>query len=77
MLLRHIIPEQYKIIRYYGFYRKKHPIHDKMILLIDKAKTKFRKTMLKYRFSILKSFNRDPYYCPKCNTKMEYAFEVA
>ena len=47
-----------------------------MILLIDKTKRHIRKTFLKYEFSILKSFNRDPYYCPKCDTKMDFVFEV-
>ena len=28
MLLRHLIRSNYKIIRYYGFYRKKHKLHD-------------------------------------------------
>lgn len=70
MILRHLIPSQYKIIRYYGFYRKKHKLHDKMILLIDKSKRNFRKLFLKHRLSIFKSFNRDPYNCPKCNTRL-------
>ena len=70
MILRHLITSQYKIIRYYGFYRKKHKLHDKMILLIDKSKRNIRKIFLKHRLSILKSFNRDPYNCPKCNTKL-------
>ncbi len=72
MILRHLIPEQYKIIRYNGFYRKKHKLHDKMVLLIDKAKRAIRKTFLKYEISILKSFNRDPYKCPICKTKMDF-----
>lgn len=76
MILRHIIPHQYKVIRYYGFYRKKHPLHDTMVLLIDKAKRHIRKTLLKYEFSILKSFNRDPYQCPKCGNKMDFVFEI-
>lgn len=76
LLIQHIVPYQYKIIRYYGFYRKKQPIHDKMVLLIDKAKRHIRKTFLKYGLSILKSFNRDPYKCPKCNTNMDFVFEV-
>ena len=29
LLLRHLLPTQFKIIRYYGFYRKKHSIHSK------------------------------------------------
>ncbi len=72
MILRHLLPEQYKIIRYNGFYRKKHKLHDKMVLLIDKTKRAIRKTFLKYEFSISKSFNRDPYKCPKCQTKMDF-----
>ncbi len=76
IILRHLIPTQYKIIRYYGFYRKKHKLHDKMIMLIDKAKHNIRNEFLKYELSILKSFNRSPYDCPKCGTKLEFAFEV-
>lgn len=76
MILRHLIPSQYKIIRYYGFYRKKHSIHDKMIMLIDKTKRKFRKELLKHELSITKSFNRNPYDCPKCNTRMKFVFEI-
>ena len=30
MLLRHLIPSNYKIIRYYGFYRKKHKLLEKL-----------------------------------------------
>ena len=76
MILRHLIPEQYKIIRYYGFYRKKHKLHDKIVMLIDKAKHDARKSLLKHEFSIIKSFNRSPYDCPKCGTKLKFAFEV-
>jgi len=38
MILIYLIPNQYKIIRYNGFYRKKHKLHDTIIVLIDKAK---------------------------------------
>ena len=76
MLLRHVVPEQYKIIRYNGFYRKKHKLHDKIIMLIDKIKIPIRRQLLKYELSILKSFHRNPYNCPKCNTRMEFIFEV-
>ena len=70
MLLRHIIPSQFKIIRYYGFYRKRHPFHDKMVMLIDKIKHKFRKDILKHEISISLAFHRNPYYCPKCDVRM-------
>ena len=71
ILLRHLLPSQFKIIRYYGFYRKKHSIHDKMIPLIKKHSRKFRKDLLKYETSILLAFKRNPYNCPKCDTRME------
>ena len=72
ILLRHLLPTQFKIIRYYGFYRKKLPIHKKMIPLIKQHCRKFRKQLLKYEASISLAFNRDPYNCPKCNTKMNF-----
>lgn len=72
ILLRHLIPTQFKIIRYYGFYRQKLPIHNKMNLLIHKEKRNFRKQLLKYEASILLNFNREPYNCPRCNSRMKF-----
>ena len=71
MLLRHLLPENFKIIRYYGFYRKKHPFHDKMVMLISTEKKKFRKQFLKYELSIRLFFKYSPYDCPKCGNRME------
>ena len=70
LLARHIVPPQFKIIRYYGFYRKKHFIHNDTLLLIKKDFRNFRKSLLKYHASIFLNFKRDPYFCPKCDTKM-------
>jgi len=71
LLVRHIVPPQFKIIRYYGFYRKKN--HScKLPLLIKKEFRKFRKSLLKYESSILLAFHRDPYLCPKCNAKLSF-----
>ena len=75
-LLNHLIPSQFKIIRYYGFYRKKHKLHDKMIMLINKEHCNIRKDLIKHRFSILNSFKRDPYNCPKCDIKMNFIVEI-
>lgn len=72
ILLRHLLPSQYKIIRYYGFYRKKHPLHNKMIPLIKPFLREFRKSLIRYRESILLYFNRDPYFCPHCNIMMKF-----
>lgn len=76
LILNHLIPSQFKIIRYYGFYRKKHQLHDKMIMLIDKAKHSFRNSLLKHELSVLNSFHRNPYHCPKCDIKMTFVFEI-
>lgn len=72
ILLRHLLPTQFKIIRYYGFYRKKHSIHSKMIPLIKQHCRKFRKQLLKYEVSISLAFKRNPFNCPKCDTKMNF-----
>lgn len=72
MLLRHLIPSQLKIIRYYGFYRKKHAFHDRMVMLVEREKIPVKKQLLKYDMSILKSFNRLPLNCPHCDCKMNY-----
>lgn len=75
-LLRHLIPYNYRTIRYYGFYRKKHKNHDKMVLMIDPAKKPIRRQFMTHRMSVLKYFKKDPYKCPKCGTTMEYACEI-
>ena len=76
ILLRHLLPYNFKAIRYYGFYRKKDRNHDKMIKMINEAKKTMRKVFMKHRMCILKFFERDPYSCPKCGTIMEYACEI-
>ena len=72
ILLRHLLPSNFKIIRYYGFYRKKYSLHSKMIPLIKSHCRNFRKSLLNYQVSILLAFNRDPFNCPKCDTKMNF-----
>ena len=72
LILRHIIPSQFKTIRSYGFYRKKLPLHDNINMLIKKEIRKFRKELLRHELSIIKSFNHSPYDCPKCSTRMNF-----
>ena len=76
ILLRHLLPSQFKIIRYYGFYRKKHSLHTKMIPLIKQHCRNFRKSLLYHQANILLNFNRDPYNCPKCDTKMDFVLYI-
>lgn len=72
MIIRHLIPSNFKIIRYYGFYRKKPKLHDKIKKLINNEKKAIRKQLLSFKLSILRFFNRDPLYCPHCDVKMNY-----
>ena len=75
-LIIHIPEKGFQQIRYYGFYRKKHENHDKMIMMINPAQHTVRKQILGHRLSILRYFYRDAYSCPKCNTVMKYACEI-
>ena len=72
MILRHLIPFEFKTIRSYGFYRKKLPNHDKINMLIKDCVKKFRNQVLKHGLSILNSFNRSPLDCHHCNTTMNF-----
>ena len=76
LILRHIIPTNYKIIRYYGFYRKKPKNHKDINKLINDEKRNIRKSILKYRMSIMKHFKKDPLYCPHCDVKMNYVILI-
>ena len=76
LLLRHLIPYNFKTIRYCGFYRKKHENHDKMVMMVDERKHEVRREFMKHRLSVLKAFNTDPYACPKCENQMIYVCEI-
>lgn len=75
-LLRHLLSSNFKSIRYYGLYNKSTLLCDKLILLVNKEKKKFMRSLIKWHNSILTSFNRIPIKCPKCGTLMELCFEV-
>ena len=77
MLLRHLLPSNFKSIRSYGFYNKKSKISDKIKLLVSKEKRKIRKDFLKWSNLIILSFKRIPISCPKCGKIMEPIFEVS
>ncbi len=59
-----------------GFYRKKPSCFDKINKLINKEKYSVRRMLLKHRLSIMKSFNRDPYTCPRCENILNYLLEM-
>ena len=76
ILLRHLIPENFKIIRYYGFYRKKHPLHKQMIKMVSDEIKKIKKQLLSHKMCILKLFKHNPYDCPKCGHTLSYYCEL-
>lgn len=75
-ILQHLLPTNFKSIRYYGFYNKSTSLCDKLIKIVRKEKIPFMRSLLKWHNSILKSFNRIPIKCPKCGRLMELSFEV-
>jgi len=76
-ILRHLLPSNFKSIRYFGFYNKNDKIDSETNKIIKDDKIPFRKSLLKWCNSILTSFNRIPIKCPKCGHLMDYVFEVS
>ena len=75
MLIRHIIPTQFKTIRYYGFYKKKYKNNENITGNLTKNKPQNKKHLL-HENLIVKYFNRNPYYCPTCNLRLEFIIMV-
>lgn len=75
MLIRHIIPTQFKTIRYYGFYKKKYKNNENIFNKLIKF-VKENKSHLSHENLIVKFFNRNPYYCPSCNKRLEFVIMV-
>lgn len=76
-LLRHLLPANFKSIRYYGFYNKCDKISNDINLIIKNEKKSFYRSLIKWSNSILTSFNRVPIKCPKCGHLMNFMFEVS
>lgn len=75
-LIIHIPNENFKTVRYYGIYSKKHKFHDKMIMLIKHQTHKLRNSLNSWRMMILKDFDIDPISCPKCGNQMIWQYRV-
>ena len=76
-LLRHLLPENFKSIRSYGFYNKSSKLCDKIKYIISREKIKIKRDLLKWKNLILTSFNRIPIVCPLCGEMMKPEFEVS
>ncbi len=75
-LIIHIPNENFKTVRYYGIYSKKHKFHDKMIMLIKRQSHKLRNSLISWRMMILKDFDIDPIQCSKCGNLMIHQYRV-
>lgn len=67
-LIIHIPDEQFKMVRYYGLYTKKHKHSSKFFLLLSSEKKKFLKRHSNWRARILIAFGTDPLRCICGNT---------
>lgn len=76
-LLRHLLPSNFKSIRYFGFYNKSVKIVSESNTIIKKDKIPFYNSLITWKNSILTSFNRIPIICPKCGHLMDPIFEVS
>ena len=70
-LIIHIPDTEFKMIRYYGIYSKKHKFHGKMIMMFNKQQLKIQKMMNRWQLSIMSDFHYNPLNCPCCNNKMK------
>ena len=77
-ILIHLLPKNFKSIRYYGFYNKNDKIDDDLFnKLIKPEKREFFRSLNKWCNLIVTSFKRIPIICPKCNNLMKPIFEVS
>lgn len=76
-LLRHLLPENFKSIRYYGYYNKSNKLCDNINYVISIEKRKIKRELLKWKNLITTSFNRIPIICPFCGELMNSIFEVS
>lgn len=70
-LIIHIPDEQFKMVRYYGLYAKKHKHHNKLITMVNQNAIKVRKLLSHWRERIQLSFGYDPIICT-CGHRMEF-----
>ena len=75
-LIIHIPDENFKTVRYYGIYDRKHKFHDKMVMLVNKQIHKIRNSIISWRMMLLRDFDFDPLSCPKCGNQMKWQYRV-
>ena len=68
-LIKHIPDKNFKVVRYYGLYAKKHKHSKKIFKLLNEAQIKIRETLRKWNISIEIYFGYNPTKC-SCGGKM-------
>ncbi|MBR0426654.1 MAG: transposase [Clostridia bacterium] len=63
-LIKHIPDKNFKVVRYYGIYAKKHKHFKKLIRILNDNQVKVKELLRKWHFSIELSFKHDPTKCP-------------
>ena len=62
-LMMHIPDKNFKVVRYYGIYAKKHKHSDKIFKLLNKNQIEIRNQLRKWNLAIDLSFGYDPTIC--------------
>lgn len=70
-LIIHIPDEQFKMLRYYGIYAKKHKNSNKLFKRLSTVSYKIRKRLSRWRESIELTFHYDPAKC-SCGNIMQF-----
>ena len=68
-LIKHIPDKNFKVVRYYGLYAKKHKQSKKIFKLLNESQIKIRETLRKWNISIEIYFGYNPTKC-SCGGKM-------
>jgi hypothetical protein len=75
-IIIHIPNPNFKTVRYYGIYAKKHKFHDKMFMLVSNTYLTIRNQLSNWRMLILHDFDTDPLSCPFCGNLLIWQFRV-
>lgn len=73
-LIVHIPDKNFKVVRYYGLYAKKHKQSKKLIKILDNKQIEIKELLRKWNYAIELSFGYNPTKCT-CGGKMIY-FEL-
>lgn len=69
LLIKHIPDKNFKVVRYYGIYSKKHKHSKKILKLLNDNVLKVKKLLRKWQYSIELSFGYNPTKC-SCGGKL-------